>query len=111
MWNLVPAQRVTLAVWVRVRKEEPVGRGAAIMVSVATASAALLTVAACSSGDSKAASWKPVEFRGVQVEIPIAWKPVRSNECGFQYAERYPDSTSCDRIPGVRFYGRALFDP
>ena len=87
------------------------GRRSARMLSVVGISATLLAAPACSSGGHKTASWRPVEFHGVQVEIPTAWKPVRANECGFQLAERYPDSTICDRTPGVGFYGRALFDP
>lgn len=55
--------------------------------------------------------FKTVEYMGVSVEIPVAWTPIRANECGFQFAERYPDSNICDETPGVRFYGSGLFDP
>src|SRR5689334_24461083 len=102
MWNRVRLLCVTLALLDRLfPEEEPVGRRAARVFSVVAASAALLTASACSSGGHKTASWQPVEFHGVHVEIPTAWKPVRSNECGFQFAERYPDSTICNRTPGV----------
>lgn len=55
--------------------------------------------------------WKTIEFEGLRVDIPSTWKPVKANKCEFQFAEHYPETTVCDETPGLRLYGRSLFDP
>lgn len=55
--------------------------------------------------------WQTVEFQGQSVEVPASWRTVTENECGFRFAERYPEGTICNLTSGVRFHGRAMFDP
>lgn len=57
------------------------------------------------------AKWRTVTVHGVGADIPSSWKPVAKNECGFQFAEHQPRSTTCVLTPGVEFFGSALFDP
>ena len=61
---------------------------------------------------SSASSWKTVEYRGVQVDVPGSWVPVDMDACEFQYEVLAPPVvTGCDWAGGVAFYGSATFDP
>lgn len=56
--------------------------------------------------------WKPVEYRGVRIDIPAAWEQVDMSDCEFQFMQwAPPESKPCGRGAGVAFYGSATFDP
>ena len=58
-------------------------------------------------------TWKTIESRGVQVDVPASWDRLDVSDCEFQF-ELWgpPDSPAC-RLDagGVAFYSSATFDP
>ena len=62
--------------------------------------------------DATSASWKTIEYRGVQVDVPAAWQRVDMSRCELQFERWAPPKTpACDYAQGAAFYGSATFDP
>jgi hypothetical protein len=56
--------------------------------------------------------WKTIQYQGVRVDIPSAWKRTDMNDCEFEF-EHWgpPGAADCGMHGGLAFYASATFDP
>src|SRR4051812_12743085 len=63
---------------------------------------------------SPAPGWKTIQYRGVRVDIPLAWERTDMSDCDCEFEFEHwaaPGAASCGMHGGMTFYASATFDP
>ncbi len=94
------------------RSAAVVGLAAALVAAVAWIQAGGSSPSRAIDASPSQSGWKTVEYEGVRVDVPAAWKRVDTGDCEFQFIRwAHPEAPTCDFDEGVAFYGSDTFDP